>query len=228
MTLTTLRAASSAPRVRAQTPGVDSDTALAHAHWCATRLVHHGWRFAHLDRDVLTALTPQGNPIGRGHAGGVAHLNLYDDLCAVLTAHGDRLAARLDVMLRLRAPISRRPDEIHPWTIPGSRLSASAGVRIGYWLATILSDDYRWKLLDFEAAEFRAVLADEDGPQRFTAAATPPSRGGRTPTTSMLLAAHLATLSDAERRTLTKLVTAHQRRLPCVNPDLPRLTGTTR
>ena len=225
MTRTTLRAASSAPR--AQTPGANSDTALAHAHWCATRLVHHGWRFAHLDGGVLAALTPQGNPVGRGRADGT-HLNLYDDLCAVLTAHGERLAARLDVMLRLRAPISRRPDEIHPWMIPGSRVSASAGVRIGYWLATILSDDYRWQLMDFDAAGFRAVLADEDDPQHFTAAATPPSPGSRTPTTSMVLAAHLATLTDAERRTLTRLVRTHQRRRPCVNPDLPRLTGTTR
>lgn len=110
--------------------------------------------------------------------------------------------------MRLRVPITARPEQIHPWAIPGSTLAASATVRIGYWLATILSDDYRWQLVDFEASWFHAVPTDEDGLQRFTAA--PPARRGRTPT-STLLAAHLATLNDAERRTLTELVTAHQR-----------------
>ena len=79
-------------------------------------------------------------------------------------------------------------------------------MRIGYWISTILSEDYHWQILDFEASGFHAALrGDEDGPQRFTA------EGSRTPTTSMLLAGHLSTLTDGERRTLTQLVTAHQR-----------------
>lgn len=158
------------------------------------------------------------------------HRTLHHDLCAALRTLGEanaRPLAHLEVMLRLRVPITARPEQIHPWAIPGSTLAASATVRIGYWLATILSDDYRWQLVDFEASWFHAVPTDEDGLQRFTAA--PPARRGRTPT-STLLAAHLATLNDAERRTLTELVTAHQRTpdrgaAPVINSDRPGLTG---
>ena len=75
-----------------------------------------------------------------------------------------RRAAHLEVMLRLRVPITRRPDSIHPWTIPGSALAASAGVRIGYWIATILTDDYRWQIVDFEASGFHALSPDVRSP----------------------------------------------------------------
>jgi hypothetical protein len=225
-TSTTLRGATCAPRVRTQARGVDSDTALTQAHWCATRLVHHGWKFAYFGRGDVTALTPEGRTVRIGHTGGPAHRDLLTDLCAALLMLGEssaRPAAHLEVMLRLRVPIARRPDEIHPWTIPGSTVTASAGVRIGYWISTILSDDYHWQILDFEASGFHALSIDEDRPQRFTAALTP--RSSRTPTTSMLLAAHLATLTNAERRTLTGLVTTHQR---MSDSGLPGLAGTSR
>ena len=206
MTRTTVRRATCAPRLRTS---VRTDTALAHAHWCATRLVHHRWQFVHLGPGEVTAVTPGGDTVRRRHTGGPDHRNLLTDLCAALMVLGEagtRATAHLDAMLRLRVPITRRPEEIHPWTIPGNTVAASAGVRIGYWISTILSEDYHWQILDFEASGFHAALrGDEDGPQRFTA------EGSRTPTTSMLLAGHLSTLTDGERRTLTQLVTAHQR-----------------
>ena len=230
MPRTTQRAATHAPRVRTQPGGSDSDTALTQAHWCATRLLHHGWRFTRFGPGVATALTPAGDTVEMSDTAAPPHRTLHHDLCAALRTLGEanaRPLAHLEVMLRLRVPITARPEQIHPWAIPGSTLAASATVRIGYWLATILSDDYRWQLVDFEASWFHAVPTDEDGLQRFTAA--PPARRGRTPT-STLLAAHLATLNDAERRTLTELVTAHQRTpdrgaAPVINSDRPGLTG---
>lgn len=87
---------------------------------------------------------------------------------------------------------------------PRERSHRDPGVRIGYWLATVLTDDYGWELGDLDASGFHAVIPGEDCPQRFTA-------HGRTPTTSMLLAAHLATLTGTERAALTGLLTAHQR-----------------
>ena len=218
----TLRGASCAPRLRTPAPGVDSTTALAQAHWCATRLIHHGWRLLHMGPGEVTALTPAGHTARIRHTGGPDHRDLHTDLCAALIALGEdsaRAVAHLEIMLRLRAPITHRPTDIHPWTIPGSAVPASAGVRIGYWLSTILTDDYGWQLRDLDASGFTALTPDEDTPGRFTAA-------GRTPTTSMLLAAHLATLTAAERATLAGLLTTHQRQPrsgppPVVTADPP-------
>lgn len=227
MPRTAHRAATHAPRIRTHPGGSGGDTPLAQAHWCATRLVHHGWRFTHFGPGVLTALTPAGDIVEMSRTAAPPHRTLHDDLCSALGTLGETSAqplAHLEVMLRLRVPITARPQQIHPWAIPGSTLAASATVRTGYWLATILSHDYHWHLVDFGASWFRAVPTDEDGLQRFTA--TPPARRGRTPT-SMLLAAHLATLTAAERRTLTELV----QRMPdrgaayVINPDRPGLTG---
>lgn len=63
MPRTTQRAATPARRVRTQPGGSDSDTALAQAHWCATRLLHHGWRFTRFGPGVATALTPAGDTV---------------------------------------------------------------------------------------------------------------------------------------------------------------------
>lgn len=204
----TLRGASCAPPRRTPAPGADTNIVLAQAHWCATRLVHHGWRFVHLSPGEVTALTPAGATVRISHTAGPDHRHLHHDLCAALASLGEDAAwvvARLDIMLRLRVPITRPPQRIHPWAIPGNTAPATAGVRIGYWLATVLTDDYGWGLRGLDASGFDAVTPGEDCPQRFTA-------HGKTPTTSMLLAAHLATLTGAERRTLAGLLTAHQGR----------------
>ncbi len=219
----TLRGAPCAPRLRTPAPGVDNTTALAQAHWCATRLIHHGWRLLHMGPGEVSALTPARGTVTIRHTGGPDHQNLHTDLCAALMALGEdsaRAVAHLEIMLRLRAPISHPPTDIHPWTIPASPVPATAGVRIGYWLSTILTDDYGWQLHDLDTAGFTALTPDGDTPERFTAA-------GRTPTTSTLLAAHLATLTGAERATLAGLLTTHQRPPrggppPVVTADPPR------
>ncbi len=232
MTRTTLRATTSGQHGRrTAAPGM-AESALTQAHWCATRLIYHGWRFAHLGRGSLTAVTPQGHTVRVRHTGGPDHRNLHNDLCAALMSLGEGLAstaAHLEIMLRLQVPITGPPSGLHPWTIPGSA-GESEAVRIGYWLSTILIDDYRWRILDVEASGFQAVTAYRDDPQRYTA--TPSRRGSRTPTTSMLLAAHLATLSDTERRALTRLISAHQWMPQCAHPaaspDLPGQTWVIR
>ena len=207
-------------RLRTTAGCVTPELALTQAHWCATRLTHHGWRFREFGCDssgrFCTALTPEGDSVRMTATECTDHHSLQDDLCAALTLLAQDTGRRPDpiahlaMMLRLGVPITRRPANIHPWAIPGLGAQRSAAVRIGYWLGTILTDDYRWQIVDVDAEGFCAVTAcqDDDTVQRYTAS---PPRRTTTATTSMKLASHLATLTDAERRSLIKLVTAHQR-----------------
>lgn len=146
-------------------------------HWAISRLVNHGWvveQFG-LDGWVIRDSSGQSHrvPAGAGGTEPVLHVHVGQLLAELSHLAPDDAAAalrRVEARLRLQMPAHRAhpDDEQRPWHVPSvSGEQPCAAVRLAYWWALTLTDDYGWQITAIHSDGFDAVTPGSRSPSAF-------------------------------------------------------------